>query len=30
MSAPRAQASVNLAAIERNCSRLRSELRVGA
>ncbi len=30
MSAPRAQASVNLAAIERNCSRLRSELRAGA
>ncbi len=29
MSAPRAQASVNLAAIERNCSRLRSELRAG-
>jgi alanine racemase len=30
VSAPRAQASVNLAAIERNCSRLRSELRAGA
>ncbi len=30
MSAPRAQASVNVAAIERNCSRLRSELRAGA
>jgi alanine racemase len=30
MNAPRAQASVNLAAIERNCSRLRSELRAGA
>jgi alanine racemase len=30
MSAPRAQASINLAAIERNCSRLRSELRAGA
>ncbi|HMH46179.1 MAG TPA: alanine racemase, partial [Solirubrobacteraceae bacterium] len=30
MSAPRAQASVNLAALERNCSRLRSELRAGA
>ena len=29
MSAPRAQASVNLAAIERNCSRLCSELRAG-
>jgi alanine racemase len=30
VNAPRAQASVNLAAIERNCSRLRSELRAGA
>jgi alanine racemase len=30
VSAPRAQASVNLAALERNCSRLRSELRAGA
>jgi alanine racemase len=30
VSAPRAQASVNLAAIERNCTRLRSELRAGA
>jgi alanine racemase len=30
VSAPRAQASVNVAAIERNCSRLRSELRPGA
>ncbi|MEA2151952.1 MAG: alanine racemase [Solirubrobacteraceae bacterium] len=30
MNAPRAQASVNVAAIERNCSRLRSELRAGA
>jgi alanine racemase len=30
VSAPRAQASVNVAAIERNCSRLRSELRAGA
>jgi alanine racemase len=30
MSAPRAQASINVAAIERNCSRLRSELRAGA
>jgi alanine racemase len=30
MSPPRAQASVNVAAIERNCSRLRSELRAGA
>ena len=30
MSAPRARASVNLAAIERNCVRLRSELRAGA
>ncbi|HEX3434959.1 MAG TPA: alanine racemase [Solirubrobacteraceae bacterium] len=30
MSAARAQASVNLAAIERNCSRLRSQLRQGA
>jgi alanine racemase len=29
VSAPRAQASVNLAALERNCSRLRSELREG-
>jgi alanine racemase len=29
MSAPRAQASINLAAIERNCSRLRSEMRAG-
>jgi alanine racemase len=29
MSPPRAQASVNVAAIERNCSRLRSELRAG-
>jgi alanine racemase len=28
--APRAQASINLAALERNCSRLRSELRAGA
>jgi alanine racemase len=30
VSAARAQASVNLAAIERNCSRLRSQLRQGA
>ena len=30
MSAPRAQASVNVAAVERNCSRLRAELRAGA
>jgi alanine racemase len=30
MSPPRAQASVNVAAIERNCSRLRCELRAGA
>jgi alanine racemase len=30
MSAQRAQASVNVAAIERNCSRLRAELRAGA
>jgi alanine racemase len=30
VSAPRAQASVNVAAIERNCSRLRAELRAGA
>ncbi len=30
MNAPRAQASVNVAAIERNCSRLRAELRAGA
>lgn len=30
MSGERAQASVNLAAIERNCARLRSELRDGA
>jgi alanine racemase len=30
VSASRAQASVNLAAIERNCSRLRSQLRQGA
>jgi alanine racemase len=29
VSAPRAQASINLAAIERNCSRLRAELRAG-
>jgi alanine racemase len=29
VSAPRAQASVNLAALERNCSRMRSELREG-
>ncbi len=29
MTAPRAQASVNVAALERNCSRLRSELREG-
>jgi alanine racemase len=28
--APRAQASVNVAALERNCSRLRSELRAGS
>lgn len=30
MTAPRAQASVNVAAIERNCERLRAELRAGA
>jgi alanine racemase len=30
VTAPRAQASVNVAAIERNCTRLRSELRAGA
>ncbi|HEX3451664.1 MAG TPA: alanine racemase [Solirubrobacteraceae bacterium] len=30
MTPPRAQASVNVAAIERNCARLRSELREGA
>jgi alanine racemase len=30
VTAPRAQASVNVAAIERNCSRLRSELSAGA
>ena len=30
MTAPRAQASVNVAAIERNCARLRGELRSGA
>jgi alanine racemase len=30
VNAPRAQASINVAAIERNCSRLRSELRAGA
>jgi alanine racemase len=30
MSAPRAQAGVNLAAIERNCVRLRAQLRAGA
>jgi alanine racemase len=30
VTAPRAQASVNLAAIERNCARLRGELRTGA
>ncbi len=30
VSPPRAQASVNVAAIERNCARLRSELRAGA
>jgi alanine racemase len=30
VSPPRAQASVNVAAIERNCARLRSELRGGA
>lgn len=30
MTAARAQARVNLAALERNCSRLRSELRAGA
>jgi alanine racemase len=30
MTPPRAQASVNVAAIERNCARLRSELRGGA
>ncbi|HWF31044.1 MAG TPA: alanine racemase [Solirubrobacteraceae bacterium] len=30
MTAPRAQASVNVAAIERNCARLRSALRSGA
>ncbi len=30
MTAPRAQASINVAAIERNCARLRRELRDGA
>ena len=30
MTAPRAQASVNVAAIERNCARLRADLRSGA
>ncbi len=30
MTAPRAQASVNVAAIERNCARLRADLRAGA
>lgn len=30
MTPPRAQASVNVAAIERNCARLRAELRAGA
>jgi alanine racemase len=30
VTAPRAQASVNVAAIERNCERLRAELRAGA
>jgi alanine racemase len=30
VTAPRAQASVNVAAIERNCARLRAELRSGA
>src|ERR1700722_3027091 len=30
MTPPRAQASVNVAAIERNCARLRGELRKGA
>jgi alanine racemase len=30
VTAPRAQASVNIAAIERNCARLRAELRTGA
>src|SRR6478609_5169859 len=30
MTPPRAQASVNVAAIERNCARLRAELREGA
>jgi alanine racemase len=30
VTAPRAQASVNVAAIERNCARLRTELRSGA